>query len=97
MLAWVVGVYVVSYSSLPLSLPPLTSHPNSSVEEVRIKIKAVGLNFADVFTALGMYDAAPRGKPVIPGLEFSGIVEEVGERIQPKPTREVERSSDGKR
>lgn len=65
---------------------------------MRIKVEAVGLNFADVFTALGMYDAAPRGQPVIPGLEFSGIVEEVGERInKQKPQVEVQRSEDGKR
>ena len=70
----------------------------SSVDQVRIKVEAVGLNFADVFTALGMYDAAPRGQPVVPGLEFSGIVEEVGERIsKPKPQVEVERSKDGRR
>ncbi len=33
----------------------------------------MGLNFADVFCALGLYKAAPSG-PFIPGLEFSGVV-----------------------
>ncbi|GMH42610.1 hypothetical protein BSKO_10529 [Bryopsis sp. KO-2023] len=46
--------------------------------ECRVRVKAVGLNFADVFTALGLYSAAPKGE-YTPGLEFSGVVEEVGE------------------
>ncbi len=41
--------------------------------ELRIEVRAIGLNFADVFTILGLYKAAPK-KDFIPGLEFSGIV-----------------------
>ncbi len=41
--------------------------------KVRIQIKAVGLNFADIFACLGLYSATPRGS-FSPGLEFSGIV-----------------------
>jgi len=35
---------------------------NSGMGRVSRQVKAVGLNFADVFTVLGMYDAAPRGE-----------------------------------
>ena len=45
--------------------------------EVRVSIKAIGLNFADVFACLGLYSATPKGS-FIPGLEFAGIVECVG-------------------
>ena len=43
----------------------------------RIAIRAIGLNFADVFCALGLYDASPR-VAYVPGLEFAGVVESVG-------------------
>lgn len=46
--------------------------------EARVAICAIGLNFADVFACLGLYSATPSG-PFIPGLEFSGVVEEVGQ------------------
>lgn len=45
--------------------------------EARINVKAIGLNFADIFACLGLYSATPKGS-FIPGLEFAGIVESVG-------------------
>ncbi len=48
--------------------------------EVRIEIRAIGLNFADVFTILGLYKAAPK-KDFIPGLEFSGVVTGRGNNV----------------
>ena len=48
--------------------------------EVCIEIKAIGLNFADVFTILGLYKAAPK-RNFIPGLEFSGIVSKKGKEV----------------
>lgn len=48
--------------------------------EVCIEVKAIGLNFADVFTILGLYKAAPK-RDLIPGLEFSGIVIDKGKNV----------------
>jgi len=48
--------------------------------EVCIEVKAIGLNFADVFTIMGLYRAAPK-KDFIPGLEFSGVVIEKGKDV----------------
>ncbi len=45
--------------------------------EVQVAIKAIGLNFADLFTVWGMYKAAP-SKDFIPGLEYCGVVSKVG-------------------
>ena len=45
--------------------------------EVLIKVRCIGLNFADVFSVLGLYSATPRGE-FVPGLEFSGVVAAVG-------------------
>lgn len=43
-----------------------------------MSVRAVGLNFADVFAGLGLYSATPEGR-YVPGLEFCGVVEAVGE------------------
>jgi len=45
--------------------------------EVRIAVRAVGLNVADVFACLGLYSATPSGA-FVPGLEVAGVVEAVG-------------------
>jgi alcohol dehydrogenase len=45
--------------------------------EARLRVEAVGLNFADVFACLGLYSATPDG-PFVPGLECAGVVEALG-------------------
>lgn len=45
--------------------------------EVRIRTRACGLNFADVFCRLGLYEAAPP-PPFAPGFEAAGEVDAVG-------------------
>jgi NADPH:quinone reductase-like Zn-dependent oxidoreductase len=45
--------------------------------EVQVTVRAVGLNFADVFACLGLYSATPRGS-FVPGLEAAGVVAAVG-------------------
>jgi NADPH:quinone reductase-like Zn-dependent oxidoreductase len=49
--------------------------------EVAIEVRAAGLNFADVFCRLGLYEAAPR-PPFAPGFEVAGVVAEVGEGVR---------------
>jgi len=49
-------------------------------DQVRIKTRAVGLNFADIFALTGLYSATPSGA-FIPGLELSGEIEEVGTEV----------------
>lgn len=50
--------------------------PPRSKGKVRVTVKAVGLNFADIFALTGLYSATPEGS-FVPGLEFSGVVESV--------------------
>jgi len=45
--------------------------------EVRIRVEAVGLNFADIFACLGLYSATPSGS-FVPGLECAGVIESIG-------------------
>jgi NADPH:quinone reductase-like Zn-dependent oxidoreductase len=49
--------------------------------EVKIRIKAIGLNFADVMARLGLYPGIPK-PPFIPGIEVSGIITKVGENVR---------------
>lgn len=54
--------------------------PVPGEEDVLVKVKAIGLNFADVMARLGVYPAVP-DPPFIPGIEFSGIVMSVGKSV----------------
>jgi len=50
--------------------------------EVRVAVRAAGLNLADVFACLGLYSATPPA-PFTPGLEAAGVVEAVGPPHEP--------------
>jgi NADPH:quinone reductase-like Zn-dependent oxidoreductase len=50
------------------------------VDEVCVQVRAVGLNFADIFAMQGLYSATPKGS-FIPGLELSGEIIAVGEGV----------------
>ncbi|MTI21716.1 zinc-binding dehydrogenase [Fulvivirga sp. RKSG066] len=50
-------------------------------DEVQIEVKAVGLNFADIFAILGLYSATPKGS-FIPGLEYSGVIIKKGTAVE---------------
>ncbi|NOX65767.1 MAG: zinc-binding dehydrogenase [Chlorobi bacterium] len=54
--------------------------PFPKENEVTIEVKSIGLNFADIFAMLGLYSATPK-TPFIPGLEYSGIITQKGERV----------------
>ena len=45
--------------------------------EVRIRVRASGINFADILARLGLYPDAPK-PPMVVGYEVSGIVDAVG-------------------
>ncbi|GAA5524942.1 hypothetical protein Maes01_01501 [Microbulbifer aestuariivivens] len=52
--------------------------PALAADKVRIRVKAVGLNFADIFALTGLYSATPQGSFIL-GLEFAGTVAAIGE------------------
>jgi NADPH:quinone reductase-like Zn-dependent oxidoreductase len=41
--------------------------------QILVRVRAIGLNFADLFARMGVYPGTPR-PPFVPGLEFSGDV-----------------------
>ncbi len=53
------------------------SVPAPAAGEVRLQVRAIGLNFADAFACQGLYSATPTGA-FVPGLECAGVVEAVG-------------------
>ncbi len=49
--------------------------------EVKIRVKAIGLNFADIMARLGLYPGVPK-PPFIPGIEVCGIITRLGEGVR---------------
>ncbi|MGH9509548.1 MAG: zinc-binding dehydrogenase [Terriglobales bacterium] len=56
--------------------------PKPGAGQVLIRVKAVGINFADILARLGVYSGTPK-PPFVPGLEIAGEVEEVIPAAQP--------------
>jgi NADPH:quinone reductase-like Zn-dependent oxidoreductase len=52
--------------------------PQPQAGEVVIRVKAVGVNFADLLQRMGIYPGAPK-PPFVPGLEIAGVVEKAAE------------------
>jgi NADPH:quinone reductase len=48
--------------------------------EIRVAIKAIGISYVDVLTAMGKYQVNPP-VPFIPGSECAGVIEAVGEGV----------------
>ncbi len=54
--------------------------PQPAAGEVRLKVEAVGINFADVLATAGQYLTRTR-VPYTPGMEFAGTVDALGEGV----------------
>jgi NADPH:quinone reductase-like Zn-dependent oxidoreductase len=52
--------------------------PQPRPGEVLIRVKAIGVNFADLLQRMGMYPGTPK-PPFVPGLEIAGVVEKAAE------------------
>jgi synaptic vesicle membrane protein VAT-1 len=55
-----------------------TDDPEPSPGQVRIRVQAAGLNFAEVMAAQGLYPDAPK-RPCVVGYEVAGVVDALGE------------------
>ena len=57
------------------------SDPPVGPGEVRIAVKAAGVNFADTLARTGLYPDSPK-VPCVVGYEVAGEVESVGDRVE---------------
>ncbi|WP_281558163.1 zinc-binding dehydrogenase [Thalassomonas sp. RHCl1] len=75
------NVWKTSHAGAIKRLKPSTEElAKLAPDSVRIEVKAVGLNFADIFALTGLYSATPKGA-FIPGLEYSGVVTALGDKV----------------
>lgn len=70
------GPEVLELVERPLPLP--------GKEEIRVRVAASGLNRADLLQRQGSYPAPPGSPPDIPGLEFAGVIDALGEGAEGK-------------
>jgi NADPH:quinone reductase-like Zn-dependent oxidoreductase len=52
--------------------------PQPKAGEALIRVKTIGINFADLLQRMGLYPGSPK-PPFIPGLEIAGVVEKIVE------------------
>lgn len=57
-----------------------SADPEPAPGQVRVRVKAAGLNFSDLLASQGLYPDAPR-PPAILGYEASGVVDAVGDGV----------------
>ena len=75
------AVKIKSYSEQPvLELADMPSQRPQSFE-VKINVKAAGVNQADLLQARGKYPAPKNCPQDIPGLEFAGVITELGQFV----------------
>ncbi len=51
--------------------------PVPGAHQVRVRVKAAGVNFADIMMRMGMYPGAPAA-PFVPGYEAAGVIDAIG-------------------
>src|SRR5579862_2204663 len=56
--------------------------PQPKPGEVLIRVKAIGVNFADLMQRMGIYPGTPK-PPFVPGLEIAGVVEKIAPSGKP--------------
>ncbi len=65
-----------------LEIRDVADAPQPTADRVRVRVRAAGLNRADILQRLGRYPAPPGYPQEIPGLEFAGEVESIGSEIR---------------
>tara|TARA_R110001606_G_C15400595_1_gene652888 strand:- start:992 stop:1963 length:972 start_codon:yes stop_codon:yes gene_type:complete len=58
-----------------------TDQPEPGPDQVRVQVKAVGINRADILQVKGVYPAPPGYDSAVPGLEYAGVIDAVGPKV----------------
>ena len=77
------AVTITSFGGVAgLEIGEVPDAPPASLDRVRVRVRAAGLNRADILQRMGRYPA-PEGYPQqIPGIEFAGEVESIGAEVR---------------
>ena len=74
------AVKITSFGGVEgLDVRDVPDAPPPTADRVRVRVRAAGLNRADILQRLGRYPAPPGYAQDIPGLEFAGEVESLGD------------------
>jgi NADPH2:quinone reductase len=77
------AVKIVSFGGPEgLEIVDVPDVPPPTADRVRVRVRAAGLNRADILQRLGRYPAPPGYPQDIPGLEFAGEVEALGDDVR---------------
>src|SRR5260370_5658186 len=77
------AVTIVSFGGVEgLEVREVADAPPAALDRVRVRVRAAGLNRADILQRLGHYPAPPGYPQEIPGIEFAGEVEEIGDEVR---------------
>jgi len=77
------AVIITSFGGVEgLEIRDVPDAPSAQIDQVRVRVRAAGLNRADILQRLGRYPAPPGFPQDIPGIEFAGEVESVGAEVR---------------
>ena len=77
------AVTIVTHGGVEgLEVAQVPDPPRPTADRIRVRVHAAALNRADILQRLGRYPAPPGFPANIPGLEFAGEVDEVGEEVR---------------
>ena len=69
---------VRKYGAPEVFEPREVPDPQPKAGEALIRVKTIGVNFADLLQRMGIYPGTPK-PPFVPGLEIAGVVEKIAE------------------
>jgi len=77
------AIVITSFGGVDgLEIRDVPDAPRATLDRVRVRVRAAGLNRADILQRLGRYPAPPGYPKDIPGIEFAGEVESAGEEVR---------------
>jgi NADPH2:quinone reductase len=77
------AVVITSYGGVEgIGVQEVETPPAPAADRVRVRVHAAGLNRADILQRRGHYPAPPGYPTNIPGLEFAGEVDSIGQEVR---------------